>query len=451
MMETLRILAAVVIASSWLVPTLSVAQTRDEQPDEQSSSAESQPPDLDLSLPEVPDNELPQLSDDEPVYCLEGEGDRVYRFQIDEKRRRVLVAESHLRRDGRLTGVIARELRTCQRAELGALDRLRSKGYEVVAALLEAPRGFKRDRRGRLFQTHFDLRRRLKLGIFDGMVAPLDTSGETLTHSFAGEFGAIYEVYDASDQHRHRFRFLEGRLRLTPFEADLLAFSYDRGQSGEEPTFWITTFIGPPTRFDIDLHLGPGVRLGQINIREFVDRGTLTLADILQGHINWDPIVGAGLEDYLVFRLGGGLGVTDFRSTLTNPRLRREDPAVGDPQMYLYPYAGFEWSWLIGDRGLTQIRARGDARVAFEPSTSRRWFDARASVSFERVLLAITDQPLSIFVEPQARYLQMGERELSLGEVRLLLGARLSFFTPPRPRYEPDGGDDADDDTGRGN
>ena len=250
----------------------------------------------------------PQLAWDEPVICQKLPNGEVLRVQIDEAGKRVLVAPSHLRRDGKQLEVVARRLRPCEEGQPGMVERLEGSGYQVVQARLEAPPGHERDEQGRLYQVSFDLRRRLLFGVYDGMVSGAPAFLGDLRHGLAGEVAARYEVYAPSEQKRHRFRFLEGWLRTDPFEVEALALAYDVGKTSDEPAFWITTFVGSPRRFDVPLQLGPGLVLGRLHVRQLDGIGRLLLADLAQGHLNWQPVQDAGLEDYLAFRLGGGVG-----------------------------------------------------------------------------------------------------------------------------------------------
>ena len=106
---------------------------------------------------------------------------------------------------------------------------------------------------------------------------------------------------------------------------------------------------------------------------------------------------------------------------------------------FLYPMAGFEAGWLMGRRGLTQLRLQGDARLGWdmESGGASAWREARASLSLERVVLAVTDQPVSLYAQASSRLVHMPTAGLrTFGEAQLNVGLRLSFLVPARPDYE---------------
>jgi len=53
-------------------------------------------------------------------------------------------------------------------------------------------------------------------------------------------------------------------------------------------------------------------------------------------------------------------------------------------------------------------------------------------LSLERILLAITDQPIALFIEPAVHYVEVPFDALRRADVRVTAGGRLSFFVPPR-------------------
>lgn len=365
--------------------------------------------------------ELPQLDPEREIVCVERDDGVILRMQCDDEAKRCLVAEAKLDTGAEAPTLIPRQLNPCSQAEPGALARLEAAGYEMVEARHEAPFGFKRDERGRLFQTHFDLRRRYFLGVGDvGFVDALEDV-TAVSQSVYFEVGGSYEEYDGYRTRRNRFRFLEGTLQLTPLEIEGLLFQYDRGRQTIYPTLWITTFVGEPRRYDINLDVGPGVILGRFWYGPIGSR-QMGYVDVAAGHLNWEMFQTANLEDYFLVRLGAGLGVRFFG-----------DDAAAD--VYLYPELGVEWAWLMGQRGLTELRLQGTARLAHEPVNDATWYEMRGAVALERILLAITDQPIALFIEPSAHYIEVPFDEERRADVRVMAGGRLSFFVPAR---EPD-------------
>lgn len=291
-----------------------------------------------------------------------------------------------------------------------------------------APFGFKRDARGRLLQTHFDLRRRYMTGVhWAGTYEAEPDDG--FASSTAIEFGGQYELYRERKSRRSRFRYLEGRLELQDLEIDALLFEYARGRRARDPVLWITTFIGEPRRYDLTLDLSPGVMLGRLWTGPINDEQLFAL-DIGHVHLDWEIVHGPNLEDYFALRVATGVGLRFF--------------AGETAEAYLYPEVGARSSWLIGERGLMQWSVDARLRLAHEPRTSVTWYEARVASPFERVVLAISDQPVSIYAQPSLHYLDLpgGGRV----DMRVDAGVRLSLFVPPRDPEDqcPDEAEDID-------
>lgn len=283
----------------------------------------------------------------------------------------------------------------------------------------DTPFGFKRDERGRLLQTHFDLRRRYFasvqwLGSMDLTEDPLKLRSSTLL-----EVGGVYESYSEYKSRRNRFRYLEASLELDELEAHGLLLAYDRGRRSADPQIWITTFFGEPKRYDIAVDLGPGLIMGRFWVGP-VEGREMGLVDIAQGHLNWEIFHGLSLEDYVLVRIGAGLGLRFYT-------------AGGDAALYVYPELAARWAWLMGERGLTQLGIDARARLAHEPNSGLTWYEGEATIGLERILIAISDQPLAIYAEPGLHVLELGGRERL--DARIGVGLRLSLFVPPR---EPD-------------
>lgn len=391
--------------------------TPEAQVDETSSKSGQAEPD---SAPEDMAS-IPHLDRDKPIVCVENEAGEKLRVQCDEEKKRCLVAKPHLELPGARDKVVARMMKPCRSADPGAYERLKSAGYEMVPALLETRYGYKRDERGRIYQTHFDLRRRLFLGIYDAI--PFSEDGSHGDHRLSAEIGGRYEEYDDKTRRRDRHQFIHGRITLDPVEGEGLVYGYDRGRTGDEPVFRFVEFVTPePDRYDISIHLGPGVRLGRFQIEQ-IDERTQLLADLAQGHINWEIVQsdGQGLEDYLLIRGGVGGGVA----------------AIEDEEgdfVYGYPEIGVEGAWLIDDRGLTQLRMQAAYRHLWDDAENER-DRAFAELSFERVILSVNDQPLTLFAQGGVEYKSGPLADDRITSFEALVGGRVSFFVPTRPDY----------------
>lgn len=368
--------------------------------------------------------EPPQLDPDEEIVCAEKADGTLVRMQCDEEARRCLVAKTRILRDGRTTSLIAQDLSPCVLGEAGVYERLERAGYAMVPALLETREGYRRDELGRVFQTSFDLRRRFHLGVhdmvrFDAPPGQETGSSRSLEQSLVLDVGSVHDAYNPYGRRRHRYRFLEGQLMLNPFEIDAQLYSYDRSRASEEPAFWITTFIGTPRRFDIPIQLGAGYSLARLHYRR-TEVGDLMLLDLVDGRINWELYQGADIENYLLVSMGAGMGLRHMENR-------------GDPMLYIYPELGLKGAWVLGNRGLAQVEIDGRMKWGYEPNTAERWAMGTLGLSMERIIIAISDQPISIFLKPHMRYSEVEFADLRGLDYRLLLGARLSLFSPPRP------------------
>lgn len=386
---------------------------------------ESQPPvegDSSNSGQAQPENaKKPHLDPRKAIFCVEDADGQRLRVQCDSQQKRCLVARPYLKIDGAREPVVARMMQPCQRGEPGAYARLEREGYELVPALLETRYGYKRDERGRIYQTNFDLRRRLWLGVYDFISATSDFAA--VDNRLSADIGGVWETYDDATRRRNRHRFMQGRIALDPIEASGLLYGYDRGRSGDEPAIRIVEFLSPePDRYDISIHLGPGARVGRFRLED-VDGTNQFLLDVGQGHINWEMLQNEdeGLEDYLLVRGGVGGGMVAV-----------EDG--GDPEPYGYPEVGLEGAWVVDQRGLTQLRMDAAYRKIWTVDEDER-DRAHAKVSLERVVVSINDQPITVFARGGVDYRKGPLFDDGRTSFEALVGGRISILAPPRPDY----------------
>jgi hypothetical protein len=376
---------------------------------------------------------MPQLDRREPIICVKRDTGEMLRVQCDDTTKRCLVAKSHLEIPGARDKVVARMMESCQPAEPGALERLEADGYEMVPALLETRHGYKRDERGRIYQTHFDLRRRLLLGVYDHVTISED--GDSIDQRLSAEIGGVYETYDDETRRRERHQFLRGRISLDPIEAEGLVYGYDRGRAGDEPVFRFVEFVTPePDRYDLAIHLGPGGRFGRFRFEQ-IDQRSQLLLDIAQGHINWEILQSddQGLEDYLLVRGGVGGGIAIVEDTQEH-------------QVYGYPEVGLEGAWTIDERGLTQLRMEAAYRHLWDDADGER-DRAFADISIERVVLSNNDQPITVFAQGGVEYKEGPLAPNGMTSFQGLIGGRMSFFVPPRDDFSSAGQSPEDNET----
>ncbi len=373
-------------------------------------------------------DDAPQLDVTRPIACVYRPG-MIYplRLQCDEPTKTCLAAEEAMFREVKAPGEPSRweptrasvaHLSPCATSvspdELALAMR---EGVVLIPARLDAPYGYKREARGRAFQTHFDLRSRLALSAAYTVTSGLGRDGAR--QSITIDTRASYEGWTPERQRRHRFRFVEGELTLDPLLARGLVFDYETARTSDEPLLWITTLIGAPRRFDVFLNLSFGATLGRFDYRTVGDQ-TQAFLDLAEARIGWEILQGPALEDYLAVRLGAGVGTRRYAAT---------DAGA----LYVYPELSLRGAWLIGARGLGQLSVDARARYGYEPDTQAAWTMLSASAMGEWVVVALNDQPISLFVQPELQAMSFPEVQLSQRDVRVMAGLRLSLFVPAPP------------------
>ena len=366
----------------------------------------------------------PQIDKNKPFTCAWREGSPTpLHMQCDHNTKRCLVAEEAVFREVDLGNGETKFEPTKQSpsmmdycimtASQEEFEQLIAKGYELIPAKLEVPYGYKRDERNRAFQTYFDLNSRLLLGVYYTGVMR-----DEFVNGLGVELAATTETYNSYRQRRDRFRYLEGELVLAPFEARVTVFDYENGRTSKAPLLHITEFFGEPSRHDIYMNLGMGLRLLEIDYRTYQDGVERSFIDFASTRVQWEFLQGPLAEDYFQFTLGGGLGTRRYTD-------------VNASEIYAYPELGFKGKWLASPRGLVQLGIEGNIRRPYEPASDTSWIDASVSGRAEWVALSISDQPLSFFVEPTLDYINLPAEEFEQSELRVLAGLRLSLFTPP--------------------
>jgi hypothetical protein len=297
----------------------------------------------------------------------------------------------------------------------------------------EAAPGFYRDRQGRVMQVSFDLGRRLWLGV--GYAPRLRPTGATEIAPAAFDFGATWDQLSEDGRTRHRFRILDGQVRLHTFGLDLTGFRYDLSHHYQTPLLRITTFIREPERHDLYLNVGLFTEALHFEVapRGIDGEQELTLGTVQATLDLWQS---EDLRSYVRLRTGPGVQV-------------RIGP-WGDEERFVgfLPQAVLEGNVIVGRRALQQLsfRLRGDflRQVAWTPRAIPGGWLADGEAAYEAILLAINDQPVSFRVAAQA-----GVRGDALAAIdgpgvttvvapgwewKGTAGIRMSFFSPPVAR-----------------
>jgi len=369
------------------------------------------------------DAQLPAMDHDRPILCLRDQADQVWRVQCDPSTKVCLYASNEeLDASGNRVKPLERA-RTCELDAPFDRKKLEGQGFTFVAGRVDAPYGWMRDERQRVFQVNFDLRRRLYFGVAytpqKVIENPIDSTRTSI------DFGLFVFDYLKRGQAptRHRIRLFEGQVHMQPFSAEVVLAHYDISHRFIDPLLRITTFVGTPSRHDLTLDLGAWSEVGGLELhRTPLGNSQLWKHATVQGTLDlWQS---PNLDSFARIRTGVGLegqrdDVNGYRSAIT--------------------YASaFEIDWVLDPAGFHNVRFEIDAEAPryFTPtaSTDKLTHRLRSHLQYETIVLAINDQPLTL------KLAAGGEKRNDLPGVPdqwafvLDAGLRFSLWAPPRSR-----------------
>lgn len=375
---------------------------------------------------EAPSEPRPVMRWDRPVLCgylqpSPASPSGHYRVQCDDAARVCLVSPPHVLDSQGAEGPepLARVNRCLPTG--GEDFRLRRAGYRFVPAIAEAPPGWLRDERGRVFQVNFDLNRRIYFG---GAYAPaLGASSDT--RRWRADFGVELEWPVGSGRRLSRLHLLETELRLGLDSAlDGTLVRYDWSAARDSPPLWITTFIGRPRRFDLHFDLGGWLEVLRLESVVRSGRPAETFLTLASANLTVDLWHSGDLVSYLRVRAGPGLEL-DPRRRLT----------------LFKPEAAVEGDFTLDRDGFHHLRfsASGE-KLLFGPAVEGRArspqrLEARAG--YELILLAINDYPLSLVVDAVAGWRDDLPDVPPTWEWGAEAGLRFSFWAPARRNAPP--------------
>jgi hypothetical protein len=245
----------------------------------------------------------------------------------------------------------------------------------------------------------------------------------------AFDFGATYEDLSADRLTRYRWHVMDGEARVHPFGSDITAVRFDLSHRYQTPLLRITTFLGEPERHDFYLNVG---LFSETLHLETAPRGidgeeSLTLGTLQATLDLWQS---ADMRSFLRLRAGPSL-------EKRFGRWRDEARYVGS-----LPQATLEGNLIVGRRAFQQIgfRMRGDLlrSVSWESRALPGYWIADAQATYEVIVLAINDQPVSLRLAGAARVRDDASVQLPATGVTLpgwewqgSAGFRMSFFSPP--------------------
>ncbi|WP_428266928.1 hypothetical protein [Haliangium sp.] len=369
----------------------------------------------------APPLHLQMMSPDAAVACYSDAAGVTWRVQCDDTQKRCLYApNAELDAEGKPVRPLERARYCTSTGEVLDREAFAARGFELVRALADAPHGWMRDERGRVFQVEFDLKRRMYVGV---SYAPRWQQDAAELGRLAVDVGLLSYERSAGAS-RHRFRFVEGEIFLDPFSGRLVLLHYDLSRRYDNPLIRITTFFGKPRRSDLSFNLGTWFEGGDIELHssELGDEVLIRYAT-LHGTIDlWQSP-----DLYSTVRLRGGLG---WESTTPE--------GDEDPRPAFTPGAALEADLTLDRKGFHHI----GATVSYEhpryferhPRLGKSSQRIEADVSYELIVLAINDQPLSLFVSAGASKRDDLEVMPSTWSARAKAGLRFSLWAPARPR-----------------
>lgn len=364
------------------------------------------------------------MNPEQPVDCFRGDDDEWTRVQCNEQSKRCLFAPNGvLDEKGKPTKKLNRA-RHCNRKD-GPLDfdALKKAGYSVQRGLVDAPYGWMRDERGRVFQVNFDLRRRVYVGGGYGLTSSVGADGNrTVIGQPTLDIGMLV-MQQRVGRTRHRLHLVQGQLALEPFNADLVLLHYDFSRLYDNPAIRITSFFGDPRRHDLSLDLGMWIEGGHLEYRStdaeqeqlwrlFTVNGTLDL---------WQSP-----DMYSYIRLRGGLGLERASSNMATTREALTPGAALEGDITFdrmgFHQLGFEFAYQH------PIYTTEDPRVGDQAQR------IKASVEYEMIILAINDQPLSLHLQVAAEKRTDSPLIDSRWAAKANAGLRFSLWAPARSR-----------------
>ena len=370
------------------------------------------------------DDELaPPMDHDRTVLCLRDTAGLVWRVQCSPTTKVCMyAANDELDSDGDRVKPLERA-RTC---ELDApFDRAKFEhdGFTFVAGRVDAPYGWMRDERQRVFQVNFDLRRRMYFGFAYTPQKVLDNPLDSTRTSI--DFGLLVFNFlsDGKTPTRHRIRLFEGQVHMQPFSAEVVVAHYDVSRRFIDPLLRITTFVGRPQRHDMVLDLGLWTEAGGLELHR-TTLGNSQLWKHATAQVTLDLWQSANLDSFARIRTGLGL------------EGQRDD--VNGYRSALAATSAFELDWVLDPEGFHNLKLELDHEIpryfVAAPSSSKITQRFRAHLQYEAIILAINDQPLSL------KLAAGGEKRDDIPGVPdqwafiLDAGLRFSLWAPPRPR-----------------
>ena len=312
-------------------------------------------------------------------------------------------------------------LKTCEEPEPDhRFEALVERGMTFVPAIAEAPPGWTRDASGRVFQTEFDMNRRVWLG---GRWAPsYAPRGREQLGRATIETGIRADVLSHDTRSRYRLRALVGEIALNPLSVDAMLLRFDTSHESETPFVRLTTFWPEPQRHDLYLNVGwwTDVMGVEHRPRDSVDETHLRFVAAGPTLDLWHS---ADLASFFRLRMGGAFDDLYLRNSDAGHRLA------------LTPLGALEADILFDDGGMHRLTAASgyQAPVVWETETSSPQLVHRFinNLAYEVIVLAINDQPVTFRLSAEGGYRSDVLAQAAGWEIGGGAGLRINFWAPP--------------------
>jgi hypothetical protein len=257
----------------------------------------------------------------------------------------------------------------------------------LVPVFAAAARDFSTDEEGRSFRVRFDPASEVRLGLITGA----SCGSQRFEAASALEIGILYRSFaEYGDKEEDRItwqldhRILAGRIRPGDLpELDLAAYYGSFLRHSAAPYMVLPT--DPPQRFYFPFDVGVEARVGRVRLDSEIIRLGLARAAVLL-----DPWRSGKAGNSLEI----GVGVS-YDLDLTG------GPAFENPEVVhrVAPFTAVSARWRLQDEdGLTRFDLRGDLTPHW--ASAGGWqVSAEAVARFERVLVAVNDEPVALVLE----------------------------------------------------
>ena len=350
-----------------------------------------------LRAPAARADEPPAINRDKPFMCLYDGDNKLWRVQCSDlvggHGLCVYSPDAELDENKAPVRGLERAL-PCYKQGPFDQDGLAAQGYRLIYGTADAPYGWMRDERNRVFQVNFDLHRRMYVG---GFWSPHVQDGTGTVGSGGADFGLLDFTYfngvTESAPTRHRLALVKGDVRFAPFTARMVMVHYDISRRYARPLLRLTTFFGTPRRHDARINIGGWFEGGDLEVRDTpstISGGRITLWRMLSAYLTADLWQSRDLYSFVRVRAGAGI---ERAIQKTGADLNAWTPGVAVDVDLTLDRDGFHHIVVNATYEVPQYY--GDTTDPLIGTRARRF---QSELGYEAIILAVNDQPVSVRV-----------------------------------------------------